>query len=681
MKNYPLLTAALMMISFAGFAQRSPDFCKKFEAANYHLDYNNFGEAVPAFEELVQMEPTNALLNYNLGFCILNAGTRLKSDAIPYLEMAEKNMLRMATNYDDSDCNEKRAPLSTLLNLGEAYMFAGKFDMAIDKFETYRKLEKRIDKETAEILDRQVGMCRFADESMKKPVKVDFTNLGSSVNTKFPEYFAGLTDDESIIYFTSRREGNGNFQAMDGKFFESIFTSTSGDNGFGASDEIGSPINVEENDVIFSISADGTKMLIGMDKKENGNIYMSELKGDSWTEPMDVGPNINTKFKEKGACISADGTTLYFASDRKGSLGGFDLYKSTRQGNSWGPAEALASLNTKFDEMYPTLSLDGKTLFFSSSGHETMGGLDIMKSENNGGTWGAPANLGYPINTVDDDFGYFESIDGMRAYVSQIRKGGMGDLDIYKVTYQDRKPKAITVYMGRVVLNNGVKELTSTNKITVKAADGSEKIYKAASNGKFSFNLKPGSKYSIKMEANGKEFAKDEIDIPAGSPYQEIKKEFNIDPEVAVKAAAEKAAEEKAKAEEVAMNAKAKPIGFKMYFQYNKKDIGASNDFKDFMKAFQKAISESGKVQVKIEASASKVPTRKYKDNQNLSKLRADAAIQKLKDEMVKLKLDPSKVVFLPTVPLVGGPEYKNDFNENRKSYEEYQYIDISVTK
>jgi hypothetical protein len=99
------------------------------------------------------------------------------------------------------------------------------------------------------------------------------------------------------------------------------------------------------------------------------------------------------------------------------------------------------------------------------------------------------------------------------------------------------------------------------------------------------------------------------------------------------------------------------------------------------MKAFQKAISESGKVQVKIEASASKVPTRKYKDNQNLSKLRADAAIQKLKDEMVKLKLDPSKVVFLPTVPLVGGPEYKNDFNENRKSYEEYQYIDISVTK
>lgn len=681
MKKSTLVLIAMILSTAIVNAQRAADFCKKLEQANYHLNYNNLTEAVPAFEELVKQEPSNALLNYNLGFSILNSGVREKSEGLKYLLEAEKNMVKSANNYDDLDCNEKRAPLVTLYILGDAYMYNGNFDKAIEKFEKYRTLEK-MDKESAAELDRKIDMCRFADASMKKPVKVEFANLGSAINTKFPDYAAFFNDDESIIYFNSRREGNGNFQGLDGKYFESVHTSIKSDS-WQPADIIGSPISEEENDAIMSISPDGTKMLIYKDKKENGNIFLSELKGDSWTTPVDMGPSINSKFRERGACFSLDGNTIYFSSDKKGGKGGMDLYKSARSGNSWGAAENITELNTKYDETNPWLSLDGKNLFFSSNGHVTMGGMDLVKSAVNGASFGAPENLGYPINTVDDDSYYAESLDGRTGYVSQSRKGGMGDLDIYSIFYPDRKPNSITVYMGKINLNTGVKELTGDNKIVVKGSDGSEKTYKAASNGKFSFNLKPGAKYDISVNIKNKQIGTDMIDVPAGSAYQEIKKEFDLDPEAAKLAQvneAEKKAEAERKAAEAAENAKAKPIGFKLFFQYNKKDIAASNDFSDFIKAFEAAVKE-GPVKIKIEASASKVPTARFKSNQDLSMLRGENAKKKLMEVMTQKKIDAKKVTFLPIDALVGGPEYKNDFNENRKAYENFQYIDISVTK
>lgn len=681
MKKHLLILSLLFLGNNLVFAQKGPDFCKKFSEGNYHLQYNNLTEAVNVWEELAKSDPDNALVNYNLGFSILNAGSRDKSLALQYLEKAEKGMVKSAVNYDDLDCNEKRAPIVTLVILGDAYAFNGQYDKAIERYEKYGAMEK-LDKEGREALDRKIDMCRFADVTTKKPVKAEFTNLGSAVNSKFPDYAAFLPDDESSVYFNSRREGNGNFTGMDGKYFESIHISPKGDNNtWGAADIVGSPISEEENDAIMAISPDGTKMLIYKDKKENGNIFISDLKGDSWTTPVDLGPSINSKFKERGACFSPDGNTIYFSSDKKGGKGGLDLYKSTRQSGQWGPAEPLTNLNTKYDETNPWMSSDGRFLFFSSNGHQTMGGMDLLKAANNNGTFGTPENLGYPVNTVDDDLYYTESTDGLTGYVSQNRKGGMGDLDIYAVKYIDKKPNPVTVYMGKIVLNNNVKELTATNKFVVKSADGQEKIYKAGSNGKFSFNLKPGT-YNITFEANGKMVYTEPSPIVVGpnDPYKEIVREIPIDPEAAKVSEEEKKAEAEAKKKEAEENAKAKPVGFKLFFQYNKKDIAQSNDFEDFMKAFAEAVKQ-GPVKVKIEASASKVPTAKFKSNEALSQLRGDNARKKLTEEMTKRKIDASKVTFLPVDALVGGPEYRNDFVERRKDYEMYQYIDISVIK
>ena len=245
MKKASVLAALLFLSAMTAWAQRSPDFCKKFSDANFHLENRNYSEAINAYEELVKQEPNNALLNYNLGFCILEAGTRSKADALPFLEEAEKNMIRAAVNYDDLDCNEKRAPLSTLMNLGDALLFNNQFEKAAEKLQKYKDLEKKMDKETAEDLDLKMAMCRFAATAMKSPVKCEIVNAGDSINTKWPDYAAVVTDDESTLFFNSRRDADGNFSGIDGRFNQTAYRSDKSGDNYGTAYMIGVPVNEE----------------------------------------------------------------------------------------------------------------------------------------------------------------------------------------------------------------------------------------------------------------------------------------------------------------------------------------------------------------------------------------------------------------------------------------------------
>ncbi len=685
MKKVHLVFSAIALSSVFALAQKQPDFCKKFSDAAYDMQYSNYEKALTAYRELIVQDPQNALINYNLGFCILNTGSSNKAEAVQFLETAEKNYVKPPQAIDEEDCNEKKAPTTALYDLAIAYTYSGQFDKAADKFTAYATIMK-LKGEAKTDIDRRVNQCSFASTQLKNPKKADFTNLGPEINSKFNDYDAFINDDEGVIYYNSRREGFGNYSGLDGRYFESIFTSMKEGDKWIATDLLGANVNEEENDAILGISADGTKMLIYKDKKENGNIFLTEYKQDSWTSPIELGPTINTKFKDRGATISPDGNTIIFASDKKGGIGGMDLYRSLKNNGTWGNAEPLGSnINTALDEMAPCFSRDGKTLFFASNGHETIGGLDILKSSWDGSNWGIPENLGAPVNTIDDDYFYVESIDGTRAYVSQNRKGGLGDNDIYLVSFPDKKPKGITVYKGNFKLTEAVKEISPNNKITVvNMSENAPKSYKVASNGKFSFFLKPGAKYSITVESGGKSIYTDEVTTKA--EYDEINRaDLPLDPEAAKALAAteaEKNAEKAQKEAEQQLIAAQKEnnIGFKMNFQYNKKDIAASNDFTDFTKAFIKA-AKIGKVNVHIEACASKVPTSKYPNNEALSMVRAEAAKAKIMELVTKNKLNAANVVFDKPAALVGGPDYNKDWNENRKTYEKSQYIDITVTK
>ncbi len=352
-------------------------------------------EALPLYVELANADANNANVSYKAGFCyLMSAGD--KSRAIPFLEKAVVNT---SSNYEEMSANEKRAPEIAFYDLANAYQINMQFDKAEEQFAKYKGLVGTKNKELLAEIDRHIAMCQFAAAAVKKPVNVTIKNLGANVNSKFPEYEAFLTPDESSLIFNSKREGFGNYQDVDGSYFESALVSYEKDGNWGSPVLLSANINVDENDAVVGIAADGSKILCWKSEKLNGNIYLSEAKGESWNTPVELGANINSKAMERGACITPDGNTIFFVSDRKGGLGGTDIYRSEKGADGvWGPAVNLGNtVNTPYDETSPVITIDGKTLYFASNGHETMGGLDIVMASYNAGdkTFGAVSNLGF----------------------------------------------------------------------------------------------------------------------------------------------------------------------------------------------------------------------------------------------------------------------------------------------
>ena len=190
---------------------------------------------------------------------------------------------------------------------------------------------------------------------------------------------------------------------------------------------------------ISCLSADGKLLFLSKDDHINSDIYVSSYDGNSWSKTVKLNKNINTKYWESHGFISEDGNQLIFASDRPGGFGGLDLYISHKVNGDWGPAVNLGpEINTQFNEDRPFLINNGKTLFFSSQGHENMGGYDLFRSDlQSNGLWSKPKNLGYPINTPDDDIFFMPVGDGKSGYYSKYKEtGGFGKEDIYKITFK-----------------------------------------------------------------------------------------------------------------------------------------------------------------------------------------------------------------------------------------------------
>ncbi len=725
MKNLKLFTLMLLLSTTAVFAQ-SPDFVKKFSDAEYHLQYKNYNEALPLYVELANADPNNANVGYKAGFCYLMISGD-KSRAIPFLERASAST---SSNYQEFSSSEKKAPLIAIFDLANAYQINMQFDKAEEQFNKYKSAIGTKNKNLLLEIDRHIAMCQFAAAAVKKPVNVTIKNLGANINTKYAEYEAFLTPDESSLIYNTKREGFGNYQDIDGSYFESAVISNEVNGEWGVPSLISANINDDENDAVVGISADGSKLLVWKNQKSNGSIFISEAKGESWNTPVELGANINSKAMERGACLTPDGNTMFFVSDRKGGLGGSDIYRSEKGADGvWGPAVNLGNtINTPFDEINPVLTIDGKTLYFASNGHETMGGFDIVSASYNEGdkSFGTVTNLGYPINTPDDETSFFPTLNGKYAYYSATRKEGFGDLDLYLITFNDKPMAPVTVFTGKVI-NNIDAESTIfppiVATVTQVGGSGTSKTYNGNYNtGKVKFALQPGAKYTVKVEVDGVEKFKEDFDLTSALKYEEVNRDIymkaigetpeqKLAREEAEKAAALAAADAKAKAEaeaaKIAAEEKAKeeawkkdpknkgkemptkkdpntlpeaPAEFRTYFKYNKTAVdGTNKDFMQFMKQLTAMVKAGQSVTVVIEASASKVPTTKYGTNNALAAKRGNDAIAKIKSMLTQRGADASKVTFAPVNALVGGPEYNKDFNERRSEYEKHQYVDISV--
>lgn len=568
--RYPLFIIVFLCIINITFAQTAKEKRLSNKANRYYIDAN-YGKAIPAYNELLTINPNNFDYNYKLGVCYYysyNAADKLK--ALPYFERALKNMTDTLPEI--------------YYYLGRSYQIGHKFNDAIRVFETlkyYVEQSQSAIKDLDEI-DNYISQCNTAIEYIKTPLPLKITNLGKNVNSESADYAPAVSADESILVFTSKREGTtGKKVDDDGKYYEDVYISrrqntkdewqqsSKIDTGdaknhffkslFSSAEKISNAINTRDHDASISLTADGNILYL----YRNSDIWKSEKKSDGkWTRPSKLPETINTKkYHEPSVSQSADGTTLYVVSERPGGFGGKDIYKSTKQADgSWGVLENLGStVNTRFDDDSPFIHPDGKTLYFSSEGHKSMGGFDIFKTTLENGAWTTPVNIGYPINTSADDIFFVMNAKGDHAYFSSIQGENYGDLDIYIVSPEDipNTSPNLQAYLGvdsaaariamiasltntitptiepaekvnvyAVIKSNGIADNSTKIKIAEKGSTSSDDLITTTETGNKRYELSAGKSYVVTIESDNYPLHTIDLNIPENSAgknfYQEI---------------------------------------------------------------------------------------------------------------------------------------------------------------
>lgn len=509
------------------------EYREKFTQGNLLILEQNYPLALKYFLDAYKIDSTNANINYKLGFCYLQSATE-KNKALPFLEKAIQNV---SHNYNDMEPREKKAPENAYYLLGTAYRLANRFEESNTYFNKFKGIVGDHNKELVTDIDKQVETNHTAAELTKDTAVVTIVNLGDSVNSSYPEYSPVVSADESTLIFTSRRPGStGNDKTDNDQFFEDIYYCTKRDDGTWSSPKsIGPSINSNDNEADIGLSADGQQLFVYRGVN-GGDIYYSELEGETWGHLIPLNSNINTKAWETHATLSLDGTTLYFVSDREGGLGGRDIWRCVKLPNGqWSmPLNLGPTINTPYDEDAPFIHPDGVTLFFSSTGHKNMGGFDIFKStKDDDGKWSEPENLKAPINTTDDDIFYVQSVDGKRGYFSSVRPNGKGEKDIYMINYEQSIVEPLALLKGYLTFDGSTKVPSDVHIMATDMESGLvvQDVRPNAVSGKYILILNPGNSgktYTVSFEAEGYQPVNETITIPANASYQEINKELSL---------------------------------------------------------------------------------------------------------------------------------------------------------
>ncbi len=333
--------------------------------------------------------------------------------------------------------------------IGRSYQYGENFDKALEFYNLYKKKlagkssyqgKDKIDLAT---VDRAIFECENGREFVASPGNFSIVNIGREINSEYEDYGPVLNENEDEIVFTTRRrDDNLNENVFeDNKPYEDIFTAKKTGGTWSYAKNLGPVVNTPYHESSVALSADGNTLFIFNDEG-GGDIFYSERQPTGEFGPKIHLPGIiNSSFEEKSISISKDEKTLYFSSNRPGGFGGLDIYKATKDSKGqWTNVKNLGpKINTEMDDDGLFIDYDDVTLFFSSKGRKGMGGYDVFKSTFNPTTneWSEPINLGYPINTPDDDIYFVITKDAKRAYYSSVREDGMGYTDIYMITIPD----------------------------------------------------------------------------------------------------------------------------------------------------------------------------------------------------------------------------------------------------
>ncbi|MCC6840728.1 MAG: PD40 domain-containing protein [Flavobacteriales bacterium] len=716
----------LLMGATALMAQE-PVHVATFDEASRLMEEKLYGQAAETWKALVERDPDNANLNWKTGQAYM-LSYNAKAKALPFLQTAAAKRSNRyggvnTSGYDPFDPKERNAPVEVDYWLGRAYHLNNEFDRADS---SYRKFlagaAQRND--FKQLATRGLEQTANARKLQAEPKEYQVSNIGPLVNSDHPDFSPVVSVDGNALFFTSRRirpdsSNKGVLDPLAGLPYENIYVSYKDRNGKWQAPEL---LNINPpfgHLASVNVSADGQTLITYKDDDGDGNLYESKLVGELWSDPVKMGSDINTKAWETHGALSADGNTFYFVSNRPGGSGGRDIYRVVKLPNGeWSKAQNLgATVNTPYEEDGVFIHPDGRTMYFASTGHNSMGGFDIFTTEQQAdGSWSAPLNIGYPLNTVDDDVFFVTTADGRRGYFSSDKMGGYGEKDIYFVDFpQEMESEGLAVLKGFIIPPPGEKLSPSTILYVTDKATGEVKSYKPRQrDGVYVAILAPCKNYNLDYRVNDKTVHTEDIFVECESAYQEINKEVYLnpvalagaasivdmpegappgskEPGVPVKDGVVQAGEEttippaktdaqrQQQGEHHVTPDASYAAEFVKYHGYNEKgiDIGTA-EWKDFVTKVLALVDQQATVDITIESSASHVPTRTYGNNDKLSTLRMEEASTRLIDAIKAAGKDPAKLRLVSVNHLVQGPKYRGDYKDTAK-YGKFQYVKLKA--
>ncbi|MFP4047181.1 MAG: OmpA family protein [Bacteroidales bacterium] len=604
MKHFILLFFLTLTLTTGLTQQKSQKPSELFQDAEYYRLYEEYSEALPLYQQLINDGYDNAHINYRIGECYLELAGH-KERAIPFLEKAVENINK---KFKEGSLKETGAPVYSIFYLGKAYQVNDQLDKAL---RTYNKFleqigEKEKDEYNMSFVEKQIQSCKNAKELMKEPLPVTFENLGDSINSSNPNTRPAINSKQTRIVYVNKL-----------KFYDAVFMAEKKGGKWEEPVNLTPQIKSDGNFYPTSLNKKGDKLILMKSSRYKGDLYISKFdkENNQWKEPEKLGKNINTNNWETHGHLCNDGKTLYFTSNRKEGMGGLDIYVShyNEDNKEWGPAKNLGeNINTPYNEETPFLTDDEEEIYFSSQGHYGMGGFDIFYSEKlEDGSWSEPINAGYPINTTDDDLFYQPVNKGKDGYMSRFRPDGFGNSDIYKITYTPEDTISKAHLKGAIYPPHGETITAGQLKISIQNTDDDGKKYKPSltDSATFSEKLRPGE-YKIIIKAEEK--------------YKPIEKTIAIRKEY------------KRKSYPVAFNLKPKTLPIKgslkiqnIYFDFN--DYSIPDTSKTGLDNLVKAMKKYPDINLEITGHTDSIGNKEY--NKRLSQKRAQSVINYIKQQ------------------------------------------------
>jgi len=392
--------------------------------------------------------------------------------------------------------------------MANLYFDMEKYDDAKANYLRYLTFKPKIQAELKRTAENLL-LCDFRSQMISNPVPFNPVNIGPNVNSSGYEYINALSLDEGQLYFTRK----GADPQSDESFYRSVSArSSTGQLNWSPAIEIGAPINTPGNEGALCVSPDGLTIIITCCSRRDSygtcDLYSSHRIGNNWSEPENLGEQINTSAWESQPCMAADGRTLFFVSTRRGGHGGSDIWKSVLldDGNWSQPVNMGDSINTTADEMAPFIHPDGRTLYFSSTGHPGMGGADLFVSRmDSHGVWLKPQNLGYPVNTKLDEINLIINAKGTEAFISAEREKGFGKTDIYRFELPPQsRPASVSYVHGKVYDKNTLTPLSAAFELidmqsnTIVVSSSSDLV-----TGEFVMSLPVDKDYALNVSCKG----------------------------------------------------------------------------------------------------------------------------------------------------------------------------------